>query len=207
MLRNFRVSLYKTAYRFTYVFIFFIVLTLLVDFNTLESQKQKYQPYIKINSKFNHRFSPELSIARLNRLLKILHDNEPIYESVLQNLNVVSFKQLIETNLSNAPEDYKNNLKINNGRLEAKNEFIEYLINQSVYGSFNDPKKDSSNNHHEDSSVVIVMAGDHKYFQPLVEAIENVKLNFKNMKLIVYDIGMTKKNKEKVCTQFFWRLF
>jgi hypothetical protein len=45
------------------------------------------------------KFSPNLSLSRLNRLFKILQKKEAYYGDILDNLGLISFKMLVDFNL------------------------------------------------------------------------------------------------------------
>jgi len=150
------------------------------------------------HSKTVKKFSPSLTPTRLNKLFQILYNKELTYEPILNQLGVISFRQLIDSSFSNTKYKALSFLKINNSRVEVKEQLFEDLHAKSIKFSFKkmDPLNDVSSN--ERQKPVILMASDHKYFRPLIETIKNVKLNFVDTKLIIYDLGMTYKNKKEV---------
>ncbi len=90
---------------------------------------------IKIDAKS---FSPPLSVQRLNRLFSILHRNEVKYSKIFSKLNVISFQDLIDHNLTNNNEAfiYFQINSSNGSHLQVKQNFIQYLFNLSSHYSF-----------------------------------------------------------------------
>ena len=96
------------------------------------------------------RFAPALSPSRLNRLFRVLQSKEKEYGSILSELGVVSFEQLVKDKLSFPASQaatsqfavYRNEVKsflrINSSSqtLLVSNEFVDYLRHISDLYSF-----------------------------------------------------------------------
>jgi len=172
--------------------LFRLIIFLLIIFLFYYYLSQPYEsiPELQFNKNIR-KFSPDLTPSRLNILLQILYKKELIYESILNKLGVVSFRQLIGSN------EASKFLKFNNSNIEIQENFFEDIYSKSFKHSFETSiVKNSSNK--DRPGFVIMMAGDHKYFRPLMETIKNVKSNFLNTKMIIYDLGMTYRNKKEV---------
>jgi len=51
--------------------------------------------------------------------------------------------------------------------------------------------------------MVILTAVNNKYYQPVLSTIKNVQLHFPNIKLIIYDLGLTVKMRHHVSFAHF----
>ena len=83
-------------------------------------------------------FSPSLSAQRINRLFSILHKKEIKYSNIFSKLNVISFQDLIDQNLTNNNEafTYFEINSSNGSQLQVKQNFVQYLFDLSNRYSF-----------------------------------------------------------------------
>ena len=145
-------------------------------------------------------FSTNLSVSRLNRLIEILLRKESIYGSVLSRLRIVSFQDLIKSNLTSGnhmlnTSEVKMNFFIENNSLKLKQSYLDELAK---------PKSmvETEISIGKDIKPVVLIAGNAKYFKPLCEAIRNVQKHLKSPKIIIFDLGLTINNKKQVNLNF-----
>ena len=90
----------------------------------------------------DNRFLIELSETRLNRLFGILHKKEKAFKQSLEDLQVLSFSDLINEGINNSnlkfgiKNDIVKYIEIQNQEIKVKKKFVADLINKSIFYSF-----------------------------------------------------------------------
>ena len=172
-------------------------------------------------------FTPALSSERLNHLFGILESKEQTLSNTLNRLNVINFHDLIKSNLSinvgdiqiqelNSKLHVINFVNLNYSKfthltsiisqkindqnhLQVREEFVQELIKTSSQISFGTKQLTSLSLKSElESKPVVVTAGNERYFVPLLRVIKNIKTYFTDNKIILYDLGIQKKNLKTV---------
>jgi len=72
-----------------------------------------------------------------------------------------------------------------------------YSKRNDLKGTFKDDDNDKP---------VFMTAANHKYYGPLIETIQNLKLFFPGLKLIIYDLGLKSNNLKDVCSYFIYKI-
>lgn len=89
---------------------------------------------------WGYKYLMKINEERINRLFDILHDSEPRYASILNELKLISFSNLVENKPDDAAYTYQEELKrftvLNNNRVRVTKEFIDHLDHQSALYSF-----------------------------------------------------------------------
>ena len=171
----------------------------------------------EVNTNIKKVYSPDLSLTRLNHLFSVLQRNESRLKSIFSKLNVFLFADLIEiirnkdTVINNDYNEFdteiKTFLKINNvtNQIEATNNFLKHLQKISNRFTFQTHYRKSiefRQFEEDEEKPVFMTAANHKYYNPLVETINNLKQFFPNFKLIIYDLGLKEKNLQVVSISF-----
>lgn len=188
-------------------FIFFLIFNILMIYFKHQSQNDAFQK-IELNLYLYDRPNPNLTVsapivnkARIDRLFRILLDKEKVYGSFLDKLGVISFSQLIRSDLSNLKNFDKRALEylqVIDGQLQATDKFVQDLKEVSRDYSFNSEHERALKPEARNMLDVIMVTGDKKYYKPLTEAIHNVKEHFKRTQIIIYDLGLTENMRKSV---------
>ena len=193
-------------------FILFSIFIILRIFLQNQSQMSSALQKIGPNDNLYKKPDPNLAVSapivnkvRIDRLLRILFVKEKIYGSLLDKLGVISFSQLIRSNLSNL--EYYNKkaleyLQVIDGQLLATDKFVQHLKDVSHDYSFNSEHEETFKPVTRNKPDVIMITGDKKYFKPLTEVIQNIKEHFKSIMIIIYDLGLTEKMRKSVSLLF-----
>lgn len=84
------------------------------------------------NYQTNQSYIINIGSARINKLLKLLRRKEKPYESIIKDLKLISFEELVK----NKNNHEYNKLKVNNGEVEVTEEFVNELRAQADVNSF-----------------------------------------------------------------------
>ena len=134
----------------------FIVLQMYSSYSTVDStlfksdstkeQLNSNKTISIMNTQIKHTndYLMNISINRINRLFDILYlkENETDNYSILNKLGLISFKDLLNDNLQDSQfdDEIKKYLKIDDSRISATDNFVEYLYEISNRYSFQYPR-------------------------------------------------------------------
>ena len=134
----------------------FIVLHMYSSYSTVDStlfksdstkeQLNSNKTISIMNTQIKHTndYLMNISINRINRLFDILYlkENETDNYSILNKLGLITFKDLLNDNLQDSQfdDEIKKYLKIDDSRISATDNFVEYLYEISNRYSFQYPR-------------------------------------------------------------------
>jgi hypothetical protein len=159
------------------------------DIQNKDTQLAKQQPRPEITTKRNDSFIFDIESARINRLFKILHRKEKLHSKVLNQLQLISFEDIIQ---KKSKVKY-NKLQVNGDEVQVTEEFVNELKQQSILHSFTaesrkNVKKEKITN--GNLKPVIVMAANSAYYGALQTTVYKVHQYFPDYHLIIYDLGL-----------------
>lgn len=125
-------------------FLQFILITAIFLISLNFVIKLSINSYDQKNDRINDEYIMEVSAQRINRLFDILLEKEKQYNSVMKDLGLILFENLInekgDSTLGKFPNEVKKFLKITNNRVRVNNKFIRFLHNISYFYTFKQPR-------------------------------------------------------------------
>lgn len=130
------------------IFLFFVTVlsySYIKNANSNSKIVNKKDVIIKSNAEINDNiqkgFIIDFTANRISSIFNILKQKEETYGDVLEQLDLISFKDLISTGSSiHYPNEVNEYLTVENKQIKPNRKFINYLNNKSTFHSFAKPR-------------------------------------------------------------------